>query len=164
MGVDVKLLHDKSRSKIRYTNAIKEFEKAAKAHADQATFKKTTTHGTKKKRRYPTIYVGSNQRLTLQGDVKAVEIESAILSIDSSAEPRLADVPDNKSSDKIEELEEEHENLRRELSDLKSQMTEMQDIIKKMHEQEDETEEDMKDTDDRVEDLFEEAGLNEPEL
>lgn len=100
----------------------------------------------------------------IEFDVDAAWLEETLLGYTTYLnEKKLQDHTSTQPEMKNEnqKLREENEELQQEVSELKSQMNEMQ---KMLQQQMQEDGEDESDTDDRVEDLFEEAGLDEPKL
>jgi len=136
------------------------FDEVLRIHHDQGNFKKTRTAG-------DLIKINGAGRERVHGDVTAAGLEQLISQNTRGFEKRIltaeaeSSEPQQKNRDERKrQLKQENENLREKLSQMESKIQRMD----QMHEDDAEDEEDMKDTDDRVEDLYEEAGLNEPEL
>lgn len=156
----VALFHAPDREGMDYPDTVDEFHRAAKAHGDQASF--TSTTGGRGKWLRPTVEVSpeDGSGLTLSGDVTAEQIESGILQAGRDVEPRLTGEAEQKTDQEKQRLKQENENLRERLSEMEEKMRRMEKMMEEMSSEH----KDESGTDERIEDTFERAGLDEPEL
>jgi regulator of replication initiation timing len=136
------------------------FDEVLRIHHDQGNFKKTRSFG-------DLIKINGTGRERVHADVTAADLEQLISQNTRGFEKRIltggaeSSEPQQKSRDETkQQLKQENENLRERLSEMESKMQR----VEQMHEDDAESDEGKSDTNDRLEDLYEEAGLNEPEL
>lgn len=148
------------------------FNKIQRIHHDQANFGIESSSDLDDKNPWMISVIGQDGSKKFEGYATTESVENAMSECGNSYfEKRLLD--DNSSDDLEEEisrlksrnseLKTENENLRGQLSEMQSQMKEMQETMQQIRAQQQESS-GRTDTDDRLDEVFNEAGLDEPEL